>query len=490
LVTPQTPPTRRGLLPEAAHVVLPAGIVATGFPSVQNTCREVGIEFDPWQCDLNRAILAKDASGMYAADTVAISIPRQVGKTYDIGALVFADCIINPGTTTVWTAHRFKVARETFDSLRAMATSVKMAAHVDVDAITTAAGNECIPFRNGSRIVFAARERGAIRGFTKVRRIILDEAQILSEAALADMVPTMNQASNPQIILMGTPPKPTDPAEVFKAIRREAMSGEAEGVVYVEFSAPRGSKPDDRAAWRVANPSFPKRTPAKAILRMKKLLSEADFMREALGIWDDDRAEVAVSPHRWAELEVDEAPNGVLSYGVAFSFDDTRVSVGGAIKSEDRVHVELIDAHNGRRDDGVSELVRWFCDDPDSPERWRKAAQIALCGRAGATVLYEALRARGVPAKVLLLVSTSQYTTGCAMFLDAVRDGTLSHLSGQPPLDDCVTSAEKKSRGQDGAWGWKAPDGHDETPVEAVTVALWAAKTSKRKPGRKAVVDF
>jgi hypothetical protein len=60
-----------------------------------------------------------------------------------------------------------------------------------------------IPFRNGSRIVFAARERGAIRGFTKVRRLVLDEAQILTESAMADLAPTMNQAENPQIIADG-----------------------------------------------------------------------------------------------------------------------------------------------------------------------------------------------------------------------------------------------------------------------------------------------
>jgi hypothetical protein len=106
-----------------------------------------------------------------------------------------------------------------------MARSPLLEAHIDADSITTANGNETIPFRNGSRIVFAARERGSIRGFTKVRRIVLDEAQILSESALSDLVPTMNQAENPQIMLMGTPPKPTDPAEVFSNIRRRLSRG-------------------------------------------------------------------------------------------------------------------------------------------------------------------------------------------------------------------------------------------------------------------------
>ena len=180
-LTLQRPPTRPSVLPEARRLVLPDGIVATGFPSVEATCAELGIRFDDWQRELNRCILGKTSSGEYAADTVAMSIPRQVGKTFDVGALVFADSIIVPGTTTIWTAHRFKVSRETFNELRGWATSPALAAHIDPDEITTGAGNECIPFRNGSRILFAARERGAVRGFTKVRRLVLDEAQILTE---------------------------------------------------------------------------------------------------------------------------------------------------------------------------------------------------------------------------------------------------------------------------------------------------------------------
>jgi phage terminase large subunit-like protein len=266
--------------------VLPKGIKTSGFPAVEATCRFLGLEFDPWQRDLNRCILAKTKAGLYAADMVVISIPRQVGKTWDIGALVFADSIIHPGTTTIWTAHRFKVARETFDSLRAVALSAPLAPHIDPDQITTAAGNESIRFRNGSRIVFAARERGAIRGFTKVRRLILDEAQILNEHALADLVPTMNQAENPQIILMGTPPKPTDPGEAFTRLRTEALTGESEGVLYVEFAADEFADSDDRKQWAKANASYPKRTNTKAVQRMRKALSDEDFRREGLGIWD------------------------------------------------------------------------------------------------------------------------------------------------------------------------------------------------------------
>ena len=228
--------------------MLPTGITSTGFPAIEATAAEMGIHFDLWQQELNRAILAKSANGDYAADTVVMSIGRQVGKTFNVGRVVFADSIVTPGTTTIWTAHRFKVSRETFDELRGLARSPLLAPHIDYDAITTAAGNECIPFRNGSRILFAARERGAIRGFSKVRRLVLDEAQILTEAAMSDMAPTTNHATNPQVILMGTPPKPTDPCEVFTDLRRTALEGDAESLLYVEFSADPAADLDDRAA--------------------------------------------------------------------------------------------------------------------------------------------------------------------------------------------------------------------------------------------------
>lgn len=268
-------------------------------------CERIGIIFDPWQRDLNRCLLSKTRDGLYAADTALLSIPRQVGKTFDVGGVVFADSIINPGTVTVWTAHRFKVARESFNEMRAWAKSPLLVPHIDYDDITTGAGNECIPFRNGSRIVFAARERGSVRGFTKVRRLVLDEGQILTEIALSNLVPTMNQAVNPQIILMCTPPKPSDPSEVVTRLRADALAGESTGVLYAELSAPAGCKPDDRAAWRKANPSYPRRTPAKAILRMRKLLSPEDFMREALGVWDDpDGAWEVIAEDAWGASAV------------------------------------------------------------------------------------------------------------------------------------------------------------------------------------------
>ena len=101
-------------------------------------------------------------------------------------------------------------------------------------------GNEAVEFVNGSRILFGARERGFGRGFAGIDVLIFDEAQILSESAMDDMVPATNAAPNPLVLMAGTPPRPTDPGEVFTLLRQEALDGESTDVGFVEISAERG----------------------------------------------------------------------------------------------------------------------------------------------------------------------------------------------------------------------------------------------------------
>jgi hypothetical protein len=487
--SPPRPPMSRGrLLPEARHVVLPDGIVASGWPAVRETCARIGWGFDPWQQDLNTAILAKAADGLLAADTVAMSICRQAGKTYDIGGLVFADSIINPGTTSVWTAHRFKVARESFDSLRAMARSPLLAPHIDYDAITTAAGNETIPFRNGSRLVFAARERGTIRGFSKVRRLILDEGQILTESAMSDLAPTMNQAHDPQIIIMGTPPKPSDPSEFFSNLRASALDGGAEGLLYVELGAEPGSDLDDRGAWARANPSYPHRTPERSILRLRKLLSDDDFAREALGIWDTQAMLGVIDVDRWRGLkdppdrtgrggsQVRDGSPVVFSADVAPDRKHGSVAVVGE-RADGRAHLEVMPG-----EPGTAWIAPWLA---ERARKWRGSVVIDPGAAAGSLV--PELQKAGVEP---ILMTTRDVGQACGMFFDAVHEDRLRHLD-DPRLNTALAAGRKRDIGVNGLWAWHRRDtSTDLTPLVATTQALWGLLSrqgeskSKRATGR------
>src|SRR5690606_33244865 len=186
-------PTTNGKLSEVArHVVIPSGVTATGWPAVRDRCAEFGVRFDAWQDGAGRVILAKRDDGSYACSVggAVMSIPRQVGKTFLVAAIVFALCLLNPGLTVLWTAHRLRTANETFAKLQAFARRKKIAPHVA--KVVLGSGDEEIIFTNGSRILFGARERGFGRGFDDVDVEVFDEAQILTENAVDDMIPAMN----------------------------------------------------------------------------------------------------------------------------------------------------------------------------------------------------------------------------------------------------------------------------------------------------------
>ncbi|WP_292788451.1 MULTISPECIES: hypothetical protein [unclassified Microbacterium] len=493
--TPTT--SERKLSDVAKHLVVPSGIKTTGYPAVEAQCRKMGVQHDPWQKGLARAILAKRANGLYAAGIggVLISICRQVGKTFSIGTIVFALCILFPGIKVLWTAHHSATSDETFETLSALARRRRIAPYIAHNGIRQGNGKQRIKFANGSRIMFGAREHGFGRGIPGVTIVVFDEAQILKAKALSDMIPAANTAKNPLIIYMGTPPKPDDPAEVFRARRKKALAikeqrakGEAVDydTLYVEVGADAGDDVEDRATLEKANPSFPHRTPWEAILRLRENLTDpSDWAREGLGIWDEEEVGGSreITAEEWQATEVESVPQeGLRALGVAFSADGTRVAVAGALKHGASSHLELIDANTGSLEDGIGPLADWIA------LRAHTIAQITISGRAGADALALALRERKVSAKAIRVASTPEYFAACSMLPDAVRGKTVTHPAAPEGdlLDASVAVCDKKFRGTAGAWGWAAttPDG-DETPTEAISLALWGVRTTKRRPGKK-----
>lgn len=511
--TPTT--SERKLSDVAKHLVVPSGIKTTGYPAVEAQCRKMGVEHDSWQKGLGRAILAKRGNGLYAAGIggVLISICRQVGKTFTIGTIIFALCILFPRIKVLWTAHHSATSDETFETLSALAKRRRIAPYIR--QIRGGNGKQRIVFTNGSRIMFGAREHGFGRGIPGVTVVVFDECQILKAKALSDMIPAANTVKNPLIIYMGTPPKPEDPAEVFKARRKKALAVKQRreagedvdfDTLYVEVGANAGDDVEDKAVLAKANPSFPHRTPWEAILRLRENLTDpADWAREGLGIWDEESDGDGPLSKSWPMLAVgvDDVPaDGARAFGVAFSADGMRVSLGGCIIADERAHVELIDAQQGPVDHALEPLADWFVEEVDGIARWRRASTIVISGRAGAAVLEQLLLDRKVPKRRIIVASSAQYYQACGMLLEqstaAARNAklgeplTLTHLAsdGQSQLDDSAKSAIQQKRTRDGAWGWASPTG-DETPTEAVSLALYGAKTV-RKPRtageRKAVI--
>jgi hypothetical protein len=465
-----TKPGTRKLSEVARHVVVPSGIVSTGYPAVRDRCLDMGSSFDAWQDGVGRLALGKRADGKYAATVggVVMSIPRQVGKTFTIGSIIFALCINTPGMTVLWTAHRLKTAAETFRSMCGMAKRSKVSPYVS--ATPRGSGDEAVEFHNGSRILFGAREQGFGRGFAEVDIIVFDEAQILTDKALEDMVPAANQSRQPAgalLFYIGTPPRPTDPGEAFARMRTEALSGESEDTVYIEMSADSDADPDDWDQLAKANPSFPHRTPREAILRLRKKLPVESFVREGLGVWLDPNASKVFGLGFWEACGVVGPPVGVkmAALGLAVSHELTSASVVGAGPAGSRTFVQPLVSGSG---------TDWVVEHCKTLQR-RHKVPLVVDPKGPAADLVPDLVAAGVrvqqpkPAEVL---------DAFDRMFKLVTDRDLVHCT-VPELDRAVNGAVKRAIGDRFTWGRRTSKS-DISPLEAATLAVWRVSRPKR----------
>lgn len=449
---------------------------------MRDTCNNLGWVFDEWQDDLGRLILAKDESGMYAASICAMSLPRQVGKTYLIGCIAFALCLTQPGTTVIWTAHRGRTATETFRAMKAKAKMAELGAFIDQRAkgggIRSANGEQEIEFLNGSRILFGAREAGFGVGFANVGMLVIDEVQRASTKAMDDLLPTTNAADNPLVLCMGTPPRPTDDGEVFTMLRREAKSGESGDVLYVELGASdRFNLSDDREFWRQlrqVNPSFPHRVGDRAILRNKKGLTDDSVYREVFGLWDEFAAtEQVIAGGDWLRLTIpdDDVPaDKPTRYSLTMS-PERQAAIGVAIHTESAAFLDL--AELARVDDSRF-LIDWFV------ERKSPRTVVMIDSRDPAAAFVNELRARGVKVNV-----TTQSDAGKAFvgFTTAVTEARIWHID-QPAIRGGLKIARAKDIGKAGLQEWDLDDPTVEVAaVRAMTLAHYGLSLEKKRTG-------
>jgi len=480
--SPTAPSTPR-LSEVARHVVIPKGIVTTAWPRVVAQCAEMGVEFDSWQHGIGSIALGKRKDGKYAATVggIVLSIPRQVGKTFLVGMIVIALCILFPGMTVLWTAHRTRTATKTFGSLQGMVRRKRIWPHIR--AIRSANGEQEIAFQNGSVIMFGAREQGFGRGFDQVDVEVFDEAQILGEKALEDMVPATNASTHPAgalLFFMGTPPRPTDPGEEFTNRRDKAISGKSKNLVYVELSADPDADPDDHEQWAKANPSFPTRTPVESMERMRENLTDDDsFKREALGIWDAVGSSRVIDEQTWND-RADPASMAIerLTLAIDVPPDRSVASVGLAGQRADgRWHVELDEQRKG-----VDWVIPWVVTRA-SKNRLHAVVVDEMSG------LVEKRRDRhyliGTDIEVTLAGAEGRdMAIACAKYFDGIYDGSVWHTD-QPQVNVALSVATKRPLA--GGWAWNRKDAaSDISPVVAETLALWGAQTDNvKRPTRR-----
>lgn len=429
---------------------------------------DVGVALDDWQRGFGTIALGLDASDEFASTIggVVASVPRQVGKTFTVGNLIIGLCLEFPGFQAIWTSHHGATTSNTLQSMQGMVRKPRL--WPEIEHVYTNNNDMRIMFRNGSVIKFGAREHGFGRGLDAIDVLVFDEAQKLGIKALEDMVPATNQARNPHsglVFFIGTPPRPIDNGEAFTAKRNQALSGnEDDDMVYVEFSADPDAHPDDRKQWSIMNPSHPKRTPVKAMLRMKKNMPDPDsWRREAMGIWDDDGG-LVVNATKWSSL-VGVRPEGrATAFGVACH--NGQFSVVACWVDGDSVHVEEVFAHF--RLDLVAEYLR------KSAGRRRS---IMVDESGSATALVPMLKADRMD---VVGGSVRDTARGCELMSSRVDADSVTH-TGQESLNAALASARRKPYRDSGAWIFDLKVDSSIAPAMALALALTAASGSKPK---------
>lgn len=445
------------LVPGARHAVPPASIASTAWPRIENTCRNIGWGFDSWQKATGRLILAKRADGGWAADLSLLSIPRQVGKSYLLGCIIFALCLLNPKLRVIWTSHHTATTEEMYESMKELASHKRVAPHV-AKCIALQGSRWRIIFRNGSRIDFGARERGFGRGKAKVGVLVLDEFQHISMRALSNLTPTTNTAENPLILCAGTPPAPHDNGEAFTMRRKAAIEGVSKDSLYVEFSADPDADLDDRKQWAKANPSFPKRTPERAFLLNRKVLDDESFRREFLGIHDELDAKGDLAFGAWKDLADPDAERGAqVCFGVDVAEDRSGwIAVAWRREVDDLPQVMLVNDGKPLPAHRLVDEAKRLKNDWAGPVMGPRSFEDDF-DKAGVDVLPP--------------MTTPDLAEACSQFDNWIRSGEIRH-GNQPALNDSVRLVKWRASSNPAERTFQLKGAPEAGPVMAAVRAL------------------
>lgn len=447
-------------LPLVSHV--PPAADLTDAEDAIDLGSRYGLTLDEWQETVLRSWLGRRRDGKWAANRAGLAVPRQNGKNAavevrELFGLVFL------GEKWLHSAHEVKTARKAFVRLASFFENPRqypeLADLVEPGGIRKTNGQEAIVLTNGGSVEFVARSKSSGRGFT-VDGILLDEAQELTDEALAALLPTKSASplGNPQTIYTGTPPGPKVSGEVFTRMHEQGHAGKDKRLSWLEWGAAKDADLDDRNAWARANPALGIRLSLDEIIDERAQFDDADFGRERLGWWDDaEQADNGLSVASWNALaDASAAPSGRIVLGVD-------VAPGHAAASITAVG------------DNVLELI-----ERRPTAAWLPERVAELQRRHGAVVAYDPAGPVGalVPdftkaGVELTPVEGKDSVRAVGWLIAAVAERSFVHR-GEPEFVAAVAGAKRRAVGDGHKWSRK-DSSVDITPLVAATVALWVA---------------
>ena len=454
----------------------------------------MGLTLFPWQDAVVRDLLSRDKGDRPACVTAGISVPRQNGKNAILEAVELYYLVVC-GWHVLHTAHRVKTVKKAFQRLVKYFTDKR---HTGVMALVSnirrTNGEEAIYLENGGSIEFSARTNGGGRGFDDIQLVVYDEAQALTDAQLSAIMYTLSASSTGErmMIYTGTPPDDKFPGTVFGRVRDKALTNPPRRSCWYEWGVTELPPADSTFQDLLdlvyeTNPSMGRTLDEEWTENEFGSADIVGFATERLGWWRPVAAEQApaIPAVLWDEAAIEEIGDGYrgkVAFGVKFSPDGSSYALAGCKLARGRgkgAAVELVEL--GSTDRGTKALAEALW------ERRGKAACVVVDGMGGADALCGNLSDLRCPRNYVVRPRTSDVIAAAQLVEDGLRDSTLAH-SVQPALEDSAKHSVRRPIGSRGGWGFGSTETHDSMAIEAVSLALWGARNSKRDPRRKQVM--
>lgn len=151
--------------------------------------RAVGLELDPWQCDLVRS----------QAPRIDVNCSRQIGKSTTAAVLADHTAIYEDDSPVLLLSPSLRQSGELFR--KCMEVYRRIGKPIDESKAESALRLE---LDNGSRIISLPGKEGTIRGISKVKLLIIDEASRVPDELYMAVLP-MLAVSGGRLILLSTP---------------------------------------------------------------------------------------------------------------------------------------------------------------------------------------------------------------------------------------------------------------------------------------------
>lgn len=264
-------------------------VPATDRPSyggaVAATAARLGVPLMGWQEHVAGVALEHDG-GQLAYRDVAVSTPRQSGKSTLTLALIVSRMLAAPGQTVVYASTTRLAARtKLFDKWW---PRLRRSPLRDMFTLTRATGAEALRAANGSTMYLLSADEGAGHGEV-VDLAVLDECWRLDASAEQAVCPAMATRRNGQLWALST--AGTERSVFWRskvdAGRTTAELGLAEGMAYFEWSAADGADVTDSAAWPAWMPALGVTIDERTVAADLAGMEEPEWRRAYANQWPD-----------------------------------------------------------------------------------------------------------------------------------------------------------------------------------------------------------